>query len=63
MRRLEPHHRIHQCEFGVSREDRTAKRAVEGRKLDGPLPIVPEDELHALGTESAGSIVEQDRPR
>jgi hypothetical protein len=58
MRRLVPHHRIHQCEFGVSRENRTAKDAVEGSKLEGPLAIMPEDELHAVGTESAGAIVE-----
>jgi hypothetical protein len=57
MRRLVPHHRIHQCEFGVSRENRTAKGAVEGRELEGPLAIVPEDKLHALGTESAGAVV------
>jgi hypothetical protein len=57
MRRLVPHHRIHQCEFGVSRENRTAEGAVEGRELEGPLAIVPEDKLHTLGTESAGAVV------
>ena len=57
MRRLVPHHRIHQCEFGVSRENRTAKGAVEGRELEGPLAIVPENELHAFGTESAGAVI------
>lgn len=62
-RRLVPNYRVHPFELGVSRENRTTKGAVEGRKLKGPLPIVPEDELHALGTESAGAIVKQDRPR
>ena len=62
-RRLVPDYRIHPFEFGVSRENRTTKRAVERRKLKGPLPIAPEDELHALGTESAGAIVKQDMPR
>jgi len=57
MRRLVPQYGIHQCEFGVSRENRTAKRAVEGRELEGPLAIVPKDKLHALGTESAGAVV------
>jgi hypothetical protein len=62
MRRFVPQNRIDQGEFGVSRENRPAKRTVEGRKLEGLLAIMPEDELHALGTESAGAIVEQDRP-
>jgi hypothetical protein len=63
LRWLVPHDRIHLCEFGVSRQNRTAKGAVEGRKLEDTLAIVPEYELHALSTESAGAIVEEDRPR
>jgi hypothetical protein len=63
MRRLVPDYRIHPCQFGVSRKNLTAKRAVQSRKSQGPLPIVPKDELHAFGTEAAGAIVEQDMPR
>jgi hypothetical protein len=63
MRRLVPHHRIHSVKFGVPRENGQAEGAVEGRESQGPPAIVPEDELHAVRTESTGAIVEQDRSR
>ena len=58
MRRLEPHDRIHPGELGMSRENRAGERAVEGGKLEDPSAIMPENELHALGTEPAGAIIE-----
>ena len=60
---LVPHHGVHVCEFGMSRQNRTAKGAVEGRKSEDTLSIVTEYELHALRTEPAGAIVEENRPR
>ncbi len=62
-RRLVPHDRIHLCELGVSGANRTAEDTVEGREPEDAPAIMAQDELHALGTESAGAIVQQDRSR
>lgn len=60
-RGVEPHHRVHPRELRVPRENRTAKSAVEWSEPERPPAIVPEDELHALGAESARAVVQQHR--
>jgi hypothetical protein len=38
-------------------------RALEGGETERASPIVPKNQLHTLGAEPAGAVVQEDRPR
>ena len=58
---LNPDHRIDVHGFGMTRANLTAHAAVERSKTQRMLPLMPEDELHRLGAEAAGAIVQEKR--
>jgi hypothetical protein len=45
----------------MTRTDLTAHVAVERSKTQRMLPLMPEDELHRVGAEAAGAVVQEKR--
>ena len=45
----------------MSAPDRLAERALQRGEPEGPAAVVPQNQLHAIGAEAAGAVVQQDR--
>lgn len=58
-RMLDPDHRLHVRDAGMTRANLPARVAVERGEAKRMLPLVPEDELHRGGAEAAGAVVQQ----
>ena len=58
---VDPDHRVNVCDGWVTRADLAAQVAVERRKAQRMLALMPQDELHCRGAESAGAVVQEKR--
>ena len=60
--RFHPRHRVGLRQLGMPGPHLRAEDALERSEAERPAPVVPQYELHAVGAEAAGSIVQEYRP-
>src|SRR5918995_6628415 len=58
---IHPDHRVNALQLRVPAQDLGSKAALEGSKPQGMLPLVPQHERQARRTESACTVIQQQR--
>ena len=59
--RIDPDDRVDTLQLGMALADERPELSVQGGEVQRPPPIVAQDQLHALGAEAAGVVVQKNR--